>query len=248
MFLSGMAVGWWGPAIGLSHGCLVYPGLRPDGAQCTPDDARKGRRNNPSEKQDVCGTRRRLASVNLSRVLRERLETHPQRYSDPMTKATGGDVFMSHCGAGCGKGSDECRLCRQSNSCQEHHTVLSVDGPAAPSTHHINFGDCYDTTKRVICTTTNHQCPTTRAKDSTFITQRRYGRQNKVNGQHLVPKPPGGGSSSLEVRTVLVVVAMVVGSCHAIPTLVPHSSPSSSRTPQIAHEPPRKGMYISPDI
>lgn len=239
-----MAVGWWGPAIRLSHGCFVHPGLRADGSLCTPDESRKGRRSNPSGNQGVCGAQRRLSSANFSHVLRERLKAQTQRYSNPITKATGGGVFMSHWGSGLCKGSSKCRFCQQNNSCQEHSSVLGVDGPAATtSTNHFNFGDCYDTTKSVTCTTTNHHCPTTRARDTTFITQRRYGRQNKLSGQHLVPKAPGGGSS-FEVRTVLVVVAMVVGSCHAFPTLPPHSSPSSSRTPQIDQELPKKGMQI----
>ena len=236
-----MARGWWGSAVRLSHGCLAHPGLRPDNSLCPTDDIRKSRRSFPSGDDDVCEVKRRLACVKFSQVLKKRLDARAQRYKNPMTKVTINRGHATHRSPRCEKGSSECHFWERNKSCQELRSVLSgVKGPAGKtSTHHYDFDDCYDTTKSVICTTTNHQCPSGRARDSTFITQRRSSRQNKLSGQYVVPKAHGGGTS-LEMRTMLVVVAMVVGSCHALPTLPPHIS--SSRAPQIDHQPPRKGM------
>ncbi|MPC70139.1 hypothetical protein E2C01_064378 [Portunus trituberculatus] len=236
-----MAIGRWSPAIRLTHGCLTHLGLRPSNILCPTDDTKQDRRSFPSGNEDVCEVKRRLACVKFSHVLKKRLNACPQRHRVPMTKVTISGGHATHRSLRCGKGSSEYRFWERKRSCQELHSVLSgVKGPAGKtSTHHHDLDNCYDTTKSVICTTTNHQCRSGRARDSTFITQRRSGRQNKLSGHYVVAKAHGGGAS-LEMRTMLVVVAMVVGSCHALPTLPPHIS--SSRAPQIDHQPPRKGM------
>ncbi|XP_045136173.1 uncharacterized protein LOC123519063 [Portunus trituberculatus] len=238
-----MAIGRWSPAIRLTHGCLTHLGLRPSNILCPTDDTKQDRRSFPSGNEDVCEVKRRLACVKFSHVLKKRLNACPQRHRVPMTKVTISGGHATHRSLRCGKGSSEYRFWERKRSCQELHSVLSgVKGPAGKtSTHHHDLDNCYDTTKSVICTTTNHQCRSGRARDSTFITQRRSGRQNKLSGHYVVAKAHGGGAS-LEMRTMLVVVAMVVGSCHALPTLPPHIS--SSRAPQIDHQPPRKELPV----
>lgn len=225
----------------LSQGCLVRLGLRPDGSLCAPDAGRKVVQGIPPGHRCGCGAEQQSDRTCFTQAFRVWLKTYIKRLCDTMTAASGG-------GSSSGRDQSEYQPHRRSACCHEC-CVASGAGTtgASPSTltHTCSFGDCYDTTKRVTCATTNQRCSNTNvtARNSTFIAQRRLGRHNRSSGQHLVLRA-GSGCSSFELSAVLVVVAMVVGSCHAFPTLSPlsSSSSSSSRAPQTAQEPLRKGM------
>lgn len=234
--LSGMVAQERGSVTRLSHGCLVRLGLRPDGFLCAPNDVRKAQ-GTPTGDMWVCGAKRESNDTSFAQTFRMGLKTYIKYPSDTMMTATG------RCSSCC-RDLSECHLCQQNESCQEC-SVLSSAGTITTqsSTQTYSFDNCYDTTKRVTCETTNQKCSNTNfvARHSTVIAQRRrFGRQNKLSGQHVVFKA-GSGGSSFEMRAVLVVVAMMVGSCHAFPTLPPLSSSSPSRAPQTAQEPLRKG-------
>lgn len=234
--LSGMVAQERGSVTKLSHGCLIRLGLRPDGFLCASNDAGKAQ-GIPTGDMWVCGSKRESDGTSFPQTFRVGLKTHNKCPSDTMITASGR-------GSGCCRDLSECHLCQQNESCQEC-SVLSGAGTITTqsSTQTYSFGNCYDTTKRVTCATTNQKCSNTNfvARHSTVITQKRHiSRQTKSSGQHLVFKA-GSGGSSFEMRAVLVVVAMMVGSCHAFPTLPPLSSSSPPRAPQTAQEPLRKG-------
>lgn len=228
-----------GPVTRLNHGCLVRLGLRPDGSLCAPDDARKVAQGTPPGHRWVCGAKWSSDRTTSTQAFKLWVKTHIKHLSDTMATSSGG-------GSGSGRDPSECCLHRNSDPCQEC-SVMSAAGSAttSSSTHTFSFGNCYDTAKRVTSATTNQGCSNTSyaARDSTLNAQRRPGRQNRSFGQHLVLRA-GGGGSSFEIRAMLVVVAMMVGSCHAYPTLPPLSS-SPTREPHTAQEPPRKGKKIT---
>ncbi|XP_050717261.1 uncharacterized protein LOC126998994 isoform X2 [Eriocheir sinensis] len=230
-----------GPVTRLSHGCLVRLGLRPDGSLCAPDDAKKAAQGTPPGHRCVCGEKRSSDRTGFTQAFKVWVKTHIKRLSDTMATSSGG-------GSSSGRDPIECRLHRQSDPCQEC-SVMSGAGSVttSSSTHTYSFGNCYDTAKRVTSATTNQRCSNTRytARDSTLNAQRRPGRQNRSFGQHLVLRA-GSGGSSFERRAMLVVVAMMVGSCHAYPTLPPLSS-SPTRAPHTAQEPPRKDLRVCCD-
>lgn len=240
LVLSGMAAQEREPVTRLSHGCLIRLGLRPDGSLCAPDDARGAAESTPPGQRRVCGAKGQSDRPSLPEAFKVWVMAHFQRLSDTMTTASGG-------GSSCGRDSSEYRLHRHSGSCQECSVRSGAKSAQTSSSRHACcFGNCYDTAKRVTCATTNQRCSNTSytARDTTLIAQRRLGRQNRSFGQHLVLRA-GTGGSSFEIRAVLVVVAVMVGSCHAYPTLPPLSSSSPTRAPHTAQEPLRKGMEVT---
>lgn len=221
----------------LSHGCLVRLGLRPDSFSCAPDDEAKTTQGISPRHRWVCEVGRQCDCTSFMQTLRVWLKTHIKSPGDKMATTSGG-------GSSCERDCANYRIYRQSDSCQKCRLVCGADSVVPSSSMHIcSFGNCYGPTKRVTCPTTNQRCSTTNliARNPTVVAQRRPGRQNKAFGQNLVIRT-GSGGSSFEMRAVLVVVAMVVGSCHSFPTQPPLSSSSPSRATQTAQHPLRKGM------
>ncbi|XP_042234803.1 uncharacterized protein LOC121874637 [Homarus americanus] len=79
----------------------------------------------------------------------------------------------------------------------------------------------------------NYSCPPTNCsrRDFTANSPKRLKRGSKLSGHHLGLRLPAG-TINLEVGALLLVVAMVVSSCHAMPTLLPQPSPSGANTSQ----------------